>query len=188
MNQIILASASPRRKKLLEGIEIDFKVVPSEIDESKIKLDTPIQLVRRLSYLKAQDVASKEDGIIIAADTVVSLEGNILEKPKDSNEAYQMLNKLSGKTHQVITGIAIINQDNSLIDHQATEVTFKHLTQEEIREYITTGEPLDKAGAYGIQGKGALFVKEIKGCFYNVVGLSLFKLAKMLKELGVKIN
>jgi septum formation protein len=188
MSKFILASSSPRRKELLTQIGLDFKVCPSKIVEEEIAAETPGQLVEKLSYIKAKEVASRREGIIIGADTVVSLDKEVLEKPATKEEAEQMLTALSGEQHQVITGITIIKDEESVTDFRRTEVKFNPLTSREIRQYIETGEPMDKAGSYGIQGKGALFVEEIKGCFYNVMGLSLVELRKMLSQLGVEVE
>ena len=186
--EIVLASASPRRKMLLEQLGLEFKIQPSGIDETKIKLDSPSELVQRLSYLKADEVQSRDSQLIIAADTVVSSQNLILEKPKDEEEAKRMLKKLSGRTHQVMTGVTVIKGEKVKTDYEETNVTFKELTSSEIDDYIATGEALDKAGAYGIQAKGAVLVKKIEGCFYNVVGLSLYKLVEMIKEMGLEIK
>ncbi|MFO7819918.1 MAG: Maf family protein [Halanaerobacter sp.] len=186
--EIVLASASPRREMLLEQLGLDFKIEPSEIDETKVRLDSPSKLVQRLSYLKANEVQSEDYQLIIAADTVVSSQNLILEKPRDEEEAKRMLKKLSGTTHQVLTGITVMKGEKVRTDYEETNVTFKELTSNEIDDYIATGEALDKAGAYGIQAKGAVFVKKIEGCFYNVVGLSLYKLVEMVKEMGLEIR
>ncbi len=188
MKKIILASRSPRRKKLLRQIGLDFEIIASTIDESEVVDSNPQSLVKRLSYLKAKDVAKRNPGIIIAADTVVSLKEEILEKPKNQREAIEMLSNLSGKTHQVFTGITVINEEKVLTDYEKTDVTFRNITAEEIEAYVATGSPMDKAGAYGIQDQGAIFVKKIKGCFYNVMGLSLVKLVEVLDDLGTELN
>ncbi|MGM0501049.1 MAG: Maf family protein [Bacillota bacterium] len=186
--EIVLASASPRRRMLLEQLGLDFVVQPSTIDESSIAIKEPQELVQQLSYLKASDVKTKESQVVIAADTVVSIGDEILEKPADKCDAKKMLNTLSGTTHQVVTGITIISSDKTVTNYEVTDVFFKKLTNNEIEEYIATGEPLDKAGGYGIQGLGAVFVKKINGCFYNVVGLSLYRLVKMIKKIGLEIE
>lgn len=188
MEKIVLASGSPRRKSLLEQLNLEFKVVVSDVDESKVKKKSPKELVKRLSCLKAAAVAKAEEGVIIAADTIVCLNNRILEKPKDDKEAFQMLSDLSGRTHQVLTGITVIKGQEVITDYEKTDVTFRKLGQKEIKEYISTGAPLDKAGAYGIQDQGAIFVKRIDGCFYNVVGLSLVKLVEILRMLGIEVT
>ncbi|PRX28967.1 septum formation protein [Orenia metallireducens] len=187
MKKIILASGSPRRKSLLEQLGLKFKVVVSDVDESKVKEVDPKELVKRLSYLKATAVAKVEEGVIIAADTIVCLNNKILEKPKDDKEAFEMLSDLSGRTHQVLTGITVIKGEEALTDYEKTDVIFRDLDKREIREYISTGACLDKAGAYGIQDQGAVFVKKVDGCFYNVVGLSLVKLVEMLRLLDIEV-
>ena len=186
--KIILASASPRRKILLEQLGLDFIIKPSEIDETKFNLNNPIKLVQKLSYLKADDVYSSKEEIVIAADTVVSKDDLVLGKPADKDEARKMLKSLSNTTHEVISGITIIAGGEVRTSYERTNVTFKKLTNQEIDDYIATGEPLDKAGAYGIQAKGAVLVKKIDGCFYNVVGLSLYRVVEMMKELGWEIE
>ncbi|OCL25274.1 septum formation protein Maf [Orenia metallireducens] len=187
MEKIILASGSPRRKSLLEQLGLEFKVVVSDVDESKVKEENPKELVKKLSYLKANAVSTDEEEVVIAADTIVCLNNRILEKPKDDKEAFQMLSDLSGRTHQVLTGITVIKGEEAITDYEKTDVTFRELGQKEIKEYVSTGAPLDKAGAYGIQDQGAIFVKKIDGCFYNVVGLSLVKLVEMLRILNVEV-
>ena len=186
--EIILASASPRRKMLLEQLGLNFSINPSEIDESIVEIKDPQQLVQRLSYLKASSIKRNQSQIIIGADTVVSNNNKILEKPVDEKEAKRMLRKLSGTTHQVLTGITIINQDRVITDYESTDVQFKELTIAEIEDYVATGEPLDKAGSYGVQGQGAVLVKRIEGCFYNVVGLSLYRLTQMMNEIGLELE
>lgn len=186
--EIILASASPRRKMLLEQLGLEFNIQPSNLDESKVELTNPSELVQHLSYLKANEVQSEKSQLVIAADTVVSNKDVILEKPADKTEAKQMLKALSGTTHQVMTGITVLTDQIVSTDYETTNVTFKELTEKEINDYIATGEPLDKAGAYGIQAKGAVFVKKIEGCFYNVVGLSLYRLVQMINEVGLEIE
>lgn len=188
--KIVLASASERRKELLARIIKDFDIIVSDFDEDKVPFKGDVSLyVKELSLGKAKDVEQKINGpsIIIAADTVVSLEGEVLGKPKTELHAYNMLKTLSGNTHQVYSGITVINTSNKKIMSEVvcTDVKFSKLTDEEINNYISTKEPMDKAGAYGIQGFGGVFVEEIKGCYYNVVGLPLNKLNKMLKEIYI---
>lgn len=183
----ILASASPRRKELLTKIVRDFEVVISNFDEDSVKFNGDIEeYVKTLAKGKAQSVAeqSSKDSIIIAADTIVVIDGKILGKPKNEDDAYNMLKLLSNKVHRVYSGIAVINTTNNIIKNEAiyTEVKFSELTHEDISNYINSKEPLDKAGAYGIQGLGALFVEKINGCYYNVVGLPLNMLNKIIKE------
>ncbi len=182
---IILASASPRRKEILQNIGLKFDVIKSEIDENILENELAHQLVMRLALEKGIDIASdNRDSLIISADTVVVYNDIILGKPKDKEDAKKMLKMLSGKTHQVITGIALISMDtnNKIIDYVTSNVTFKELSDTYIENYVNTNESLDKAGAYGIQGFGALLVKEIKGDYLNIVGLPVSKLSDLLNE------
>lgn len=187
MRNIILASSSPRRKDLLKQIKLPFEIIPSEIEEDISKLiGNPSEKAEQLAYQKASDVAKKvHKGIVLGADTIVVIDDAILGKPKDSEDAFQMLKKLSGKEHEVITGICLIDLDNDteLIQHETTIVQFAELDDEKIRAYIKSGEAFDKAGSYAAQGVGAIFVKAIKGCYSNVVGLPLTRLSNMLEML-----
>lgn len=184
--KIILASQSPRRKELLQQIGISFCVHPSKIQEVITKV-SPDEVVRELAAQKALDVAScYREGVVLGADTVVVLDGKIMGKPKDESEAFEMLQKLQGKTHQVYTGVAIIEKTDGEIRKQKsfteqTEVTMYPVTDEEIRRHIATGEPMDKAGAYAIQGKSAVFIREIRGDYNNVVGLPVARIYQELK-------
>lgn len=192
--RIILASSSERRISLLRLIGLKFEVVPGNVEEDKIKdlegLDSK-RLVKKLSLLKAKTVAEKiKEGIIIAADTVVVLNDEVIGKPKNKDEAYSFLRRLSGVTHKVVSGIALVRKSKDyreLVKSVTTRVKMKELSIEEIKRYLSTGEALDKAGAYAIQGKGATLIEEIKGCYFNVVGLPLYRLSQMLKELGVEV-
>ena len=182
---IILASSSPRRKEILGNTNLKFKIIKSNIDEVILSKESPYQVVMRLAYEKSMDIAySNKDKLIIGADTVVCLDDVILGKPKDELEAIEMIKKLSGKTHQVITGISLINLDanKKIIDYVVSYVKFKNLSHEDVMDYIQTNESLDKAGAYGIQGYGALLVEEIKGDYFNIVGLPISKLSDLLKK------
>ncbi|GAA3660540.1 Maf family protein [Asaccharospora irregularis] len=182
---IILASASPRRKEILENTKLKFDIIKSDIDEIILEKEAPIQAVMRLAFEKSMDIASKnEDDLIIAADTVVVLDENILGKPKDKEEAYNMIRSLSGRTHEVITGISLVNLGLSkkIIDYVVSTVKFKELSDEDIKDYIHTNESLDKAGAYGIQGYGAMLVEKIEGDYFNIVGLPISKLSDLLKK------
>jgi len=183
---IFLASKSPRRKKLLHQLNLKFKVLSVEIDENRKGNELPGKMVKRLAVEKLD--ASKhmiDNGIIITADTIVVLNGEILGKPESKSDAVKILKKLSGKTHIVYTGFALYNteSDKSIIDFEKTYVTFRKLGTKEISDYINTGSPMDKAGAYGIQDDfGAVFVKKISGDYYNVVGLPIARLyANLLK-------
>lgn len=185
---IILASASPRRKELLERMGIrHFDVIVSDVDETLEDGLSPAEQVERLSRIKAAAVAAGAgaDAIVIAADTVVALEGAVLGKPADPEDAFRMLSALSGARHHVYTGVTVAQGEHVLTCHQTTAVDFRPLEPEEIAQYIATGECMDKAGAYGIQGYGALLVEGITGDYYNVMGLPVVCLSRMLKEFGV---
>lgn len=188
---IILASASPRRKEILGNTNAKFTVIKSEIDEVILDHEHPKQVVMRLAFEKCIDIASKhKEDLVIGADTVVVLDDAILGKPKDEKDAYNMLKRLSGKTHQVITGISLINLDanKKIIDYVVSNVKFKDLSEEDIKDYIHTKESLDKAGAYGIQGYGALLVEEIQGDYFNIVGLPISRLSDLLrKHFGINL-
>lgn len=189
---IILASASERRAELLKKITNNFKIKKSAFEEEDITFSGNCgDYVMALARGKAMDICSsvKKPAAIIGCDTVVYFNGKVLGKPKDSADAFQMLSDLSDNTHQVYTGVAVINTGTQEIstEYVCTEVKFSKLSEEEINNYIETGDPFDKAGAYGIQGAAALFVEEIKGCYYNVVGLPVNKLYFMLREMGVNL-
>lgn len=188
--KFILASASPRRKELLGIFNVEFDIVKSNFDEAAFEyngIDTGLY-VQELALLKANSVAGqiagKEDSIIISADTIVCLDDKILGKPNDENEAFAMLKMLSGRKHQVRTGVCVyrLPDGTSTAKHQVTEVTVKELTDEKIRAYIATGEPMDKAGAYGIQGIGSTLIEKIDGDYFNVVGLPISLLADILED------
>lgn len=182
-NDIILASASPRRQELLKLITENFSVKISSVEEV-VPCDIPVDEVPQfLATLKAKDIAADfPNNLVIGADTCVIADGKILGKPSDKNDAFKMLQSLSGKTHTVITGCALIKGEKSISFSVATKVEFFDLTTEEIDEYINTSEPFDKAGSYGIQGKGGLFVKKIDGDYFNVVGLPVAQLKKVIKS------
>lgn len=182
---ILLASASPRRKELLELMGLEFVVKTAGVDETLPPDITPEEAVAYLSRIKAQAVEG-EGEIIIGADTVVAIDGCILGKPKDSADAAVMLKRLSGRKHSVFTGVTVIYFDKINTFTSETEVEFYPLTDAEISSYIATGEPMDKAGAYGIQGKGSLLVKGITGDYFNVVGLPVSRLWHVLKMLEIK--
>lgn len=186
---IILASQSPRRRELLERMGIEhFRVVTPDIDEHMDRALPPDELVKRISAEKAQAVARQlgdTPAVIIAADTVVALDGAVLGKPADQKDAFAMLCALSGKRHQVYTGVSVAGPQGLQSVSERTEVDFRPLTEEEIRAYIATGEPMDKAGAYGIQGYGALLIEGIRGDYYNVMGLPVCRLGRMLAQVGI---
>jgi len=189
---IVLASSSPRRKMLLEQLGINFEVITSDIPEDLENSFTPEQIAEQLAFQKAQSVAfSFKESVVIGADTIVVDNEGILGKPKDEADAYQMLSRLSGRVHRVITGLALISTwspSKTLIRHETTNVKITTLSDQDIKWYIQTGEPLDKAGAYAIQGQGTVFVEWIHGCYNNVVGLPLFLLVKMLREINSTIE
>ncbi|KPJ54319.1 hypothetical protein AMJ39_00835 [candidate division TA06 bacterium DG_24] len=185
---IVLASSSPRRQWILRQIGIPFIVMPSRVDEEVGLQEKPLELVRSVAVEKARDVARRlVEGIVVGADTVVVCGEGVLGKPRDQEDAAAMLASLSGRAHQVHTGLAVFDvaSGRELVEVETTVVHFRRITRSEIDRYVLTGEPLDKAGAYGIQGMGALFVDRIEGCFYNVVGLPVARLYAMLREFGL---
>ena len=185
MKNFILASASPRRKEIFKQIGIDIKVVESSINESISTDERPEQIAMSLAFQKAIDVSNKVDNsIIIAADTIVVKENEIIGKPKNKLDARKTLQSLSGQKHNVITGFALIgnNRLTKIVDYELTEVYFKDLDTIEIEAYLETYEYLDKAGSYAIQGKGSLLVEKINGCYFNVVGLPISKINDLLKK------
>jgi septum formation protein len=174
--EIILASQSPRRYELLKMIGLKFKVRPSHAEEINKDNLPPIEYTLKNARIKGHEIANKApESLIISADTIVVHKGEILEKPKDEAHAREILKKLSGKTHEVVTGFGFIllSDNKSVFRHEVSKVTFRTLSQFEISAYINTGEPFDKAGGYGAQGAGSLLIKRIEGCFFNVVGLPL---------------
>lgn len=179
---IILASKSPRRQELLKFITEDFTVKTAEVDETLPKNIEPQDAVLYLSKIKTQPFKNEND-IVIGADTVVAIDGKILGKPRDTADARDMLRLLSGKTHSVFTGVTIIKNKTVQSFYCETRVTFFELSNEEIDRYISTGEPLDKAGAYGIQGYGSLLVEKIDGDYFNVVGLPVSKVNRLLTKI-----
>lgn len=187
--KIVLASQSPRRRQLLGQMGLEFTTQSPEIDESAFHGRDARDLVETLSREKARWVARQQtpDTLVIGADTVVVLDGAILGKPRDGAEAQAMLAALSGRDHQVFTGVTLCQGDRILTQAEETQVTFRPLTSQEIRQYVSTGEPMDKAGAYGIQGLGGLLVEGIRGDYFNVVGLPLCRLGQMLSQFGVEL-
>jgi nucleoside triphosphate pyrophosphatase len=183
MDTIVLASASPRRRQILEDYNIKHRVVKSNISEKIDANKEPREIAMSLAFQKAHSIAlDYKDSIVIGADTIVEYKGMILGKPKDEDEAIKMLKILNGKEHNVITGISLIHLNNNIkvIEYEETKVKFRNLEEVFIKKYVNTKEPLDKAGAYGIQGYGALLVEKIEGCYLNVVGLPLSKLQILL--------
>ena len=186
---IVLASRSPRRRQLLEQMGLrDFRIVCSDADETASPGLTPPALVEALSARKAAAVqhAAAAGDLIIAADTVVALDGAVLGKPRDENDARRMLALLSGREHQVYTGFTVRRGEQVFTRSEETAVTFRPLTEREIAAYVATGEPMDKAGSYGIQGYGAMLVEGIRGDYFNVMGLPVCALGQALKQFGIE--
>lgn len=187
MKKIILASASPRRADLLKKTGLKFRIIPSKIKEKVDSSLSPVENARKLSRLKAWDVAAKiSQGIVIAADTLVVLKGKILGKPKNKEQAKKMLQSQSGREHQVITAISVIETESRELKQKTvtSKVKFRDLSENLIDQYLAEVDPLDKAGAYAIQEKGFLLIDSIKGDYYNVVGLPLNALNQLLKDFG----
>ena len=183
---MILASQSPRRRELLGQMGFSFTVRPAKGEELPHPELTPAQLVEEWARQKALEVSAEaaSDDVVVAADTVVAIDGKVLGKPHDKVHAAQMLSALSGREHTVYTGVAVKRGETLLVEHEATQVRFRPLTEREIDLYIQTGEPMDKAGSYGIQGCGALLVEGIRGDYFNVVGLPICRLGRMLAQVG----
>ena len=187
-HKIILASKSPRRRDLLEQLGLNIKIVPSKTDESCVSMQNPEKHVKKLSFLKANNTALfYPDDWIIGADTIVVVKGQILGKPRSKTDAIVMLNKLNNCEHSVFTGFSIVNQKKKIIITQSveTKVFFKCLSRGEIKWYVSTGEPFDKAGSYAIQGIGAFLVKRISGSYSNVVGLPVCEVFEILINLNI---
>ena len=188
MKRLILASASPRRRELLANAGFAFEVAPAEVDESYTAGEDPAAFVERLALAKAAQVAqrfaAKDDVVVLGADTVVVADGEVLGKPASADDARAMLRKLSGIIHRVITGVALAAPGTSRRagGHEVTRVYFRPLTEEEIAAYVATGEPLDKAGAYAAQGQASRFVTRVEGCYFNVVGLPVALVDRLLRE------
>jgi septum formation protein len=190
LKRIILASSSPRRKQLLEQLGISFDCCPARIDEDLGTEETAREAVRRIALNKAEKASEMvRNSIIIAADTMVVCNGEVLGKPDNARDAFNKLYKLKGREHEVITAVCVMDTENGQceVQDEITRVYFRDISDEEIRAYIRTEEPMDKAGAYGIQGMGAVFVDRIEGCYFNVVGLPLKHLYSMLQRQGVKL-
>jgi len=187
---LVLASASPRRRDILEQLGFEFEILPTSVDEEGLRWDDPIRNALILAELKAVDAqAQRPRKTIIAADTVVVKDSKSLGKPADEREAAEMLELLSGGAHEVVTGVALVAPPNiRLIETERTTVVFRTLTAREIGGYIETGEPFDKAGAYAIQGYASIFVKRIEGCYFNVVGLPVPRLFGMFRELENRLG
>ena len=187
--ELILASQSPRRRELLARLGLSFRVLAADIDETMDPGRAAFQEVARLSAGKAAAVAASapEDSVIVAADTVVVLEGKILGKPRDKADAARMLQDLSGRDHQVMTGLTVRRGPVVQTDTVVTHVHFRPLDHREVAAYVASGEPMDKAGAYGIQGLASIFVDRLDGDYYNVMGLPLCRLCRMLRAVGVEV-
>ena len=186
--KIILASQSPRRRELLALMGLEFTVVTSDVEERPPQNTTVDAYVRALALQKAEAVASQHpDDCVIGADTVVYLDGDILGKPHTPENAKKYLSRMQGRKHTVYTGVAVAAHGRVHVEAEMTRVHFREITDAEIDAYIATGEPMDKAGAYGAQGRGAVFVRGIDGDFFNVMGLPLCRLDSMLKEAGVEL-
>jgi septum formation protein len=187
---IILASNSPRRKELLRQIGLDFSSDPADVDERMLADETPESYAIRVALDKARVAAGRaKSGIVIGADTIVVLDDTVFGKPVDAQDAERMLLQLSRRMHRVITGLAVMDvaTGRALTRASITRVWFRNLTRDEITAYVKSGEPLDKAGAYGIQEKDALLVERIEGCYFNVVGLPLSLLGEMFSEFGIEL-
>jgi len=185
--QLILASQSPRRKELLGLFHIPFTVRVADIDETMDPAKPPADEVARVSRAKALAVPRQSDDVVIAADTIVVLDGRVLGKPADAFQAQAMLTALSGRDHQVMTGVTVLRGQTCLTHTEITDIHFRPLSRKEIESYVATGEPMDKAGAYGIQGGAALFAEKLQGDYYNVMGLPVCKLFLMLRAAAPEI-
>ena len=180
---LILASASPRRAELLRNAAITFIVDPAHVPEQPLPGELPLEYAQRLAREKARAVFKRHpDDFVLGADTVVVIDEHLLEKPQDAADAARMLKLLSGRTHQVITGISLCGPGFERTEAETTKVTFSQLTNHEIEEYVRSGEPMDKAGAYGIQGIASRWVTGIDGCYFNVVGLPVARVYRLLRE------
>jgi septum formation protein len=181
--KLLLASSSPRRSEILRIVGWPFEKVAAEVDESLRSGEAADVYVERLALAKARDAATRHsNGLILAADTTVVVDQQILAKPEDADEARRMLMALQGRWHQVLTGVALVANDSSSVAHEVTEVRFAAMSEDEIKWYVGTAEPMDKAGAYAIQGQGARFIKEIKGDYFNVMGLPVRLVYEMVSD------
>lgn len=181
--ELILASQSPRRKELLGLFGIPFVIRVADIDETMDNTKSPFEEVARVSCCKALAVERETDDVVIAADTIVVCEGRVLGKPHSEAEAIQMLQLLSGRDHQVMTGVTVLRGSEVITFTEVTDLHFRELTEGEIRRYVASGEPMDKAGAYGIQGGAALFCQKMAGDYYNVMGLPVCRLWQVLQQM-----
>jgi septum formation protein len=184
--RIVLASQSPRRRELLSLIGIPHEVRPADLDESLLPGESPTEHAERLARSKAETIAAREPrAVVIGSDTIVVLDGDVLGKPRDTAEAAAMLRRLSGRTHTVQTAVAVARNGHTVSGVESVEVTFRPLDDTQIEAYIATGEPMDKAGAYGIQGYGAVIVERVHGDYFAVMGLALGRLVSLLEAVGV---
>ncbi len=186
-HRLCLASTSPRRREILANLGLEFSVQKVETDESVHAGETPLELVLRLAVDKAAAADMRHVSCVVAADTVVVLDGEVLGKPQNEDEAIDMLLRLSGRQHTVLTGVAVRCRDGTQVAHSATEVEFREIGRDEALRYWQSGEPRDKAGAYGIQGLGGQFVAAIRGSYSGVVGLPVFETARLLKQAGIDL-
>ena len=184
--RFVLASASPRRHELLRQVVPEFDIDPADIDEDALTSSDPVETAERLALLKAQAVLARHpDAVVIGSDTVVALaDGTQFSKPADEQDAFEILSTLRGRSHYVITGVAVISVQREQLGHDRTEVVFNHVSDQELRDYIATGEPMDKAGAYGAQGMGSFLVQELRGSFDTVVGLPVELTRRLIAELS----
>lgn len=189
MTFLVLASKSPRRASLLAALGWKFRIVDPEILEHNGAGEEPHETCKRLALEKARSISGRfPEEVVVGADTIVVLKGNVLGKPRDDEESFKMINGLSGRCHEVMTGVAVCQGDRCLCAVERTTVSFRPLSFREIEAYVATGEGKDKAGAYAIQGKGSLLVSRIDGCYFNVVGLPLYRLSLLLGELGISLS
>jgi septum formation protein len=189
MNSLVLASKSPRRKSLLFKLGWNFRVADPGVSEESANGEPPQSTCRRLALQKAQAVLKRyPEDIVVGADTIVVLEGKVMGKPRDDLESFEMIRELSGRCHEVMTGIAVCRGDHCIDGVEITRVSFRALSPREIEAYVATGEGRDKAGAYAIQGKGSLLVSRIEGCYFNVVGLPLHRLSLILAQFGLSLS
>lgn len=184
-NHLILASRSPRRQELLKQVGIPFIVKTADVDEAEVDINNPVEKVKKLASLKAKHIPLGKEEVVLAADTVVTYKDEIFEKPHDKDEACRMISALSGEVHDVYTGVMIRSLQEEKVFVERTEVEFWSLTNEEIKWYLESKEPYDKAGAYGIQSLGAVLVKGIRGDYYNVVGLPLSRVVRELHHFSI---
>lgn len=185
LGPIVLASQSPRRREILQQAGIPFVTRPADVDETQAPGEPPVEFAKRLAREKAEAVRAALEETVLGADTVVVIDGDALGKPRDAEDAAAMLRRLSGREHEVITGVCVLRGRQAMVDAETTRVRFVRLTEIEIAEYVESGEPMDKAGAYAIQGLASKFIDRVEGCYFNVVGLPVALVYRYLKSLGV---